>query len=293
VTERLTEISEAPLARGAIAGAALIAAGSAMRRSREGALAGVAAGIAVRTTRDRAAALERTVRNSEDATAIAPRLGPHLSALGNWAVDADFARLVLAEMNPKPELVVELGSGLLTLLVALILEERGSGRLISVDHDPSFAAETAERLEHCGGRVELLVAPLRSQSFGGTEVHWYERSTVVDALPGPIDLLVVDGPPSTTTWTRWPAIEALSPHLAPNAVVLLDDGRRRHERATALRWAREHPELKLCWLDTMKGAWRLERHTPSAEPASLRAARRVFRTVNPNPIGFGRWPVRR
>jgi predicted O-methyltransferase YrrM len=295
--EILVELRNMPFAQGAVAGAALAAAGGAMRRPREGMLAGLAAGIAVHTAAGKTAAVERAIRNSEDVATIAARLGPYLPSLGNWAIDADFARLVLREMESGPEVVVELGSGLSTLLIGSILEERATGRLASIDHDPRFAGETSDRLQRSGngGRVEVTVAPLRDQSFAGTTTPWYDAAAVIDALPpGPIDLLIVDGPPSTSTWTRWPAIEVLAPHLAPGAIVLLDDGRRREERASALRWAREHPDLKLWWLDTLKGAWRLERHGPQPEPASIRATRRIFRILNPSPpVGFGRLPVLR
>ncbi len=143
-------------------------------------------------------------------------------------------------------------------------------------------------------QAEIVVAPLQNQDFAGTTTDWYAVETLRAALPDePIALLIVDGPPVTSTWSRWPAIEVLGPHLAKDAVVLLDDGRRRAERAAALRWAREHPELSLCWHDTLKGAWRLDRHNPQPESRGRRAGRLALRLVNPNPNGFGRWAVRR
>jgi predicted O-methyltransferase YrrM len=290
--ERLIELRSAPLGRAALAGAALALAGGLLRRPREGAIAGLAAALAVGSARADAAALERTIRCSEDLATIAPRLGPLLDGLGNWAVDADFARLVAEEAKRRPGLVVELGSGVSTWLVASVLAESDTGRLISVDHDPHFAARTDERLE--SDRVQVVLAPLRRQVFGDTETEWYDVETVLAALPDdPIDLLVVDGPPMASTWSRRPAIEVLGPRLAPGAVVLLDDGRRRQERSVALRWVREHPELKLCWHDTLKGAWRLEKVGAPQESALRSAGRRALRLLNPNPTGFGRWPVRR
>jgi len=293
--ERLTELGSAPGGRAAVAAVAVAAAGGLLRRPREGLLVGLAAAIAAGSARADAAALERASRNGEDLASIAPWLGNRLGALGSWAVDADFARLVLQEAGRGPGLVVELGSGLSTLLVAAVLAERGAGRLVSVDHDAGFAAQTAERLDpESRERTELVVAPLREQNLAGASIEWYEAEAVLSALPDdPIELLIVDGPPATSTWTRWPAIELLGPRLAPGATILLDDGRRRHERATALRWAHEHPDLKLCWHDTQKGAWRLEKAGPPQESALRAAGRSVLRLLNPNPAGFGRWPVRR
>lgn len=293
--ERLLELRSSPSGRAALSGGGVALAAALLRRPRTGALAALAAALVVRSARADAAALERALRNGEDLATISPRLGSGLGGLGNWAVDADFARLVMQEAEPRPGLVVELGSGVSTRLVASVLSERGAGRLISIDHDPQFGAATAARLAPAEAeRAEVVVAPLREQTLGGTACDWYDAETVLAALPEePIELLVVDGPPMTSTWSRWPALEVLGPRLAPGAVVLLDDGRRRQERAAAMRWAREHPELKLCWLDTQKGAWRLERVGPPQE-SSLRAfGRRLLRALNPNPTGFGRWPVRR
>ena len=292
--ERRTELERAPLARAAFAALGIASAGALLRRPREGVLAGLTAAAAVRSNAAEGAALERLLRNDEDLAAIAPRLGPRLGALGNWAVDADFARLVLGAAEARTGLAVELGSGTSTLLIASLIEERGSGRLFSFDHDAGFAAETAERVRELGtAEAQVVVAPLRRQRFGETEVDWYDRATLLAALPEePIELLVVDGPPMQTTWSRWPALEVLGPRLAPNAIVLLDDGRRRQERAGALRWEREFPQLKLCWHDTLKGAWRLE-PGPLEESAARRLGRRALRLFNPNPTGFGRWPVQR
>jgi len=292
--ERRLELKRAPLSRAAFAALGVASAGALLRRPKEGALAGLAAAAAVHSNAAEGAALERLLRNDEDLAAIAPRLGPRLGALGNWAVDADFARLVLGAAEACTGPVVELGSGTSTLLIASVIAERGVGRLVSFDHDAGFAAESAERVRQLGceqARVE--VTPLRRQSFGDTEIDWYDREALLPALPEePIELLVVDGPPMQTTWSRWPALHVLADRLAPNAIVLLDDGRRRQERACALRWEREHPKLKLCWHDTLKGAWRLEAG-PLEESSARRLGRKALRFLNPNPTGFGRWPVQR
>ncbi len=292
--ERLQEARSAPVARAATTGLMVGAAGGLLRRSREGALAGIAVAALVRNARTEAAATERLLRDSEDLATLAPRLGHHLTELGNWAVDADFARLALTEAERRGGLIVELGSGVSTLLIASMLSERGGGRLISVDHDHRFGERTRALLAEAGHPADVVIAPLRSQELAGTTAEWYDPEALQSALPDePISLLIVDGPPVTSTWSRWPAIEVLGPHLVEDAVVLLDDGRRRAERATALRWARNHPELSLSWHDTLKGAWRLDRHSPQPESRRRRAGRLALRRINPNPSGFGRWAVRR
>jgi hypothetical protein len=67
---------------------------------------------------------------------------------------------------------------------------------------------------------------------------WYAQDAL-DALPGRIDMLVVDGPPSNLPGMdlgRAPALEALAPRLSHGAMVALDDMHRPGEQAVARRW---------------------------------------------------------
>ena len=63
-------------------------------------------------------------------------------------------------------------------------------------------------------------------------VGWYDHATVVEALTGvEVALVLVDGPPSASEDTRWPALYALEPVLTEHAQMLIDDGRRAGEPA--------------------------------------------------------------
>lgn len=276
------------------AGAAL--AGALLGRPREGALVGLGAALVVRTQTLEAAALERAVRCGEDATTLIPILGETATRLGGWAIDADFGRLLGNTVEAGPEVVVELGSGVSTLLLAAALDRREAGQVVSFDHHPQFARETTALLEQHGHerRATVVEAPLREQEFGDVSTWWYDPEVLAAALPDrPIDLLVVDGPPSTHSWSRWPAVEFFLPHLAPGAVILLDDGRRPEETRTTRRWVRDHPGLRLAWVDTVKGTWRLEVRDSEPRPLLRRLARRLRSVLNPHPAGFGREGVPR
>jgi Methyltransferase domain len=258
---------------------------------------GGAAGGMLRETVRTSQEIQRQIRNSGDAATMAAWLGPHTPPLGMWAIEPDFARLVVAEASRRPENVIECGSGITTLLLAMMLRQNGAARLYSLEHDERFAEDTRDRLERTGltEQVELIVAPLARQTFGETTVDWYDLNAAQDRLPTAADLLVVDGPPAVEPWARWPALEVFGPQLVRGATVLMDDGRRVHERRTAYRWAAEHPEFDLFWHDTVKGTWRLTRGAAATEKESrLRTAYRRFRRrINPSPAGYGRWPVQR
>lgn len=293
-SEALIELRHHRLGRGAATATVVAAAGRGLERPRTGLIIGLAAGIVEASLLGRLASLARDVRNAEDAALVAPMLAPAQVSLGTWAVEPDFLRLLASELSHDPEGVVELGSGASTILMAAVRRDRGGPPVISIDHDPSFAERTRAALGRAGlqEHAEVHVAPLQHTTLQGRDVSWYDRRTLERVLPARIDLLVVDGPPSTVRRARWPAVELLSDRLGDTCVVLLDDGRRRDETATAMLWARRHPNLALFWHDTVKGTWRLQR-TPTVDGATLRLARRGVGAVDAHPVGFGRWPVRR
>jgi predicted O-methyltransferase YrrM len=292
----VAELRRAPLGLGLFAGVlaglgarALGADGGASRA------AGLTVGAATWRTVASAAQLEREVRAIQDGAIVGARLGAYCPPLGTWAIEADFAELVVVELQKRPRVVVELGSGVSTLVVAQQLKALGSGRLVSVEHHAEYAASTRDRLGRSGlaGAVELVHAPLVAQEFRGREMEWYDVTAIRAALgDDPIDLLIVDGPPSITPLARWPAVAALGEKLGPGGVIMLDDGRAKNEGAIARRWALEQSDLELYWQDTVKGTFKLVRSAGS-ESASTRLARRAATALNPRPSGFGRWPVRR
>jgi hypothetical protein len=234
--------------------------------------------------------LERQARNVADSAMIFSLLGSCPPALGTWAIEADFGQLIARELTNRPEAVIECGSGVTTLIIAACLRANGSGRLYSLEHDPAYARQTALQLDAAGlGEwVDLIVAPLIEQEFGLESVAWYDLSIVVERLPSVIDLVVVDGPPSTSRSARWPAMDVLYDRLVTQGVVLLDDGRQRRERRAAFRWQGDL-DLQLFWHDTVKGSWMLVKLAkPRNETLWMRLGRRLIRSVYPRPSGFGR-----
>jgi predicted O-methyltransferase YrrM len=293
-SETVTELRQHHIARGTATGVAVAALGRTLQRPRGGLIAGAAAGLVQASLLGRLDSLARDVRNAEDAALVAPMLAPAHLPLGTWAVEPDFLRLLAAELSRDPAGVVELGSGASTVLMAAMRRDRGGPPVISIDHDQAFADRTRAALARARleEHAEIHLAALERTMVDGRECVWYDRRAVEPALPAQIDLLVVDGPPATTPRARWPAVELLSERFGEGCVVLLDDGRRRDETTTAMRWARAHPNLALFWHDTVKGTWRLQ-DTSQVDTGALRLARRGIDALDAHPSGFGRWPVRR
>jgi predicted O-methyltransferase YrrM len=81
---------------------------------------------------------------------------------------------------------------------------------------------------------------------------WYAKATFKGLLK--IDLLVIDGPPSSTNPdARFPALENLVPLLSPKATVILDDVYRDEERKLADAIAKALPNHVLTILSHEKG----------------------------------------
>lgn len=155
------------------------------------------------------------------------KLSAPLPPSRGWAASPDFL-LTLAHITKtlRPRLTVELGSGTSTLVLA----KSGARKIISLDHSPEFGAQTRAMLEtHNVRGVEIRIHELESYPSG---YKWYAKSTLKGLAK--IDLLVIDGPPSSTNPdARYPALEHLIPLLSPKATVILDDIDRDEERKLA------------------------------------------------------------
>jgi predicted O-methyltransferase YrrM len=134
--------------------------------------------------------------------------------------------------------VVELGSGVSTVVLARLLRERG-GRLTSLEHDPHWARFVDEQLEReeLAGVATLIQAPLEPHEAALDGAGWYSASAVA-AIPSEIELLLIDGPPAGegAERSRYPALTVLAGHLAASAVVVLDDAARTGEQDVLRRW---------------------------------------------------------
>ena len=148
--------------------------------------------------------------------------------------------------------VVELGSGVSTILLARLLTQRrplGGFRMAAVEHDAHWAQWVTDQLdrEDIGHDVVVVHAPLLPHALAERGLQWYDDAVVAAgldvALQGDlIDLLLVDGPPAYAVGhglARYPALPVLHDRLALGATVVLDDVERPGEQAILRRWERE------------------------------------------------------
>ncbi|MCT2559713.1 class I SAM-dependent methyltransferase [Tsuneonella sp. YG55] len=154
---------------------------------------------------------------------------PHL---GSWKADTYLLHRIVDEIEArKPAVVVELGSGATSLVIAKALLLHGGGSLHSYDQHEPFVRQMDAWLDENGLSAAFHYAPLtlRDAAWPGL---WYALSH----LPPRIDLLVIDGPP----WAVHPfargMAERLFDRITPGGAIMLDDAARPGERVIARRW---------------------------------------------------------
>jgi predicted O-methyltransferase YrrM len=187
--------------------------------------------------------------------------GAPLPLPGGWAASTDLlGELLRAIAARRPQRVVELGSGVSTLVIAAALRSNGAGRLISIDADEAYAAQTREQLQRqgLGEWVELRFAALTEINFEGAARPWYDTRVLADLTD--VDLLLIDGPPTALRADiRYPSLPFFWSRLAPGAIVLLDDAARAAERAMGAAWQRQFSDASYEYLHLEKGALRITR----------------------------------
>lgn len=172
---------------------------------------------------------------------LQPRIPlPSLSGMALQPETAGY--LVRAVQAESADIVLELGSGVSTLLVAYSLEQQGRGMIYSFESERIYADHTrallkAHALTH---RVELVHAPLDALGINGWNGRWFQQTAFGVVPDNSVDLLLVDGPPKATgPLARYPAVPVLSNKLKRGCLVLVDDADRSDEKMICERWTRE------------------------------------------------------
>lgn len=188
-------------------------------------------------------------------TFIRPRYP--LPSMSRWTAYPDLAETIVREcMVNKPKLVVELGSGISTLITAYALEQHGEtgAHIISLDHSQEYAQKTTELLKvhELETHAQVLYSPLEPTQIGNKTYSWYNLDRL--SLKDTIDLLIVDGPPvKTNQLARYPALPLLISKLSNECIILLDDAARPSEQQAVSQWLGEFPGFKQEYISNKKG----------------------------------------
>jgi hypothetical protein len=150
-----------------------------------------------------------------------------------WVAQDEYLEAVVEYAMRSHGPILECGSGLSTIVLALIAQER-DGVVWTLEHNREWAAKVQHCLStHRLTTVHLLRADLRR--YG--DYWWYDAP--LSELPGSFSLVVCDGPPGTTRGGRYGLLPVMRQRLAPGCTILLDDAGRPDERDVLARWCAE------------------------------------------------------
>lgn len=166
-----------------------------------------------------------------------------LLAMSESAIAPEFAWWLYRYVSvAKPINIVELGSGVSTVVIASALKKNGSGKLISYESDTVYYEKTKKLVFDSGLQeyVNLIYAPLEKIDLDGELYNWYSVSledfnNKEDGQA--VDFLFVDGPRGATNYlARYPAYPFFKSMCNNETLIILDDAFRKDEEEIIRRW---------------------------------------------------------
>lgn len=151
----------------------------------------------------------------------------------SWsALDEYLATCIEHALNANGP-ILECGSGLSTILVGSIAQQRGIDHW-ALEHSAEWAAKTQSHLDEFKiHSVSLCFKPLTN--YG--DFTWYDAP--LESMPDRFALVICDGPPAHIEGGRSGLVPVMSKKLKAGSIILLDDAVRDHERTIAERWKSE------------------------------------------------------
>ncbi|MFW6347581.1 MAG: class I SAM-dependent methyltransferase [Cyclonatronaceae bacterium] len=172
--------------------------------------------------------------------------------VSGWTATPELLNLIYFYVrHTRPGHILELGSGLSTLICSYGCHQNDTGTVWSLDHEQAYLEKTRSLLEQheLTAYSRLVHAPLRPtkithQTTGKSSTkQWYDLSELPDSIS--YDVLIVDGPPhGTNPQARYPAMEKLYARLNPGAVIIIDDTHREDEQKMISLWKNAYPGLQ-------------------------------------------------
>jgi predicted O-methyltransferase YrrM len=192
----------------------------------------------VATWRARVQEVVRGETRYPDVDAVYPT--PMTSWPIDWAMAGVLARLVITFDRRH---IVEFGAGASSLIFAQALARGSGGCLTAVEEDPRWSRDAWRWVEAVPGVDACMIAsPVFFRASLVGVYHAYSRAAeAAAATRGPFDLVFVDAPDGY--FGRDGALHAVYRSLAPGALIIVDDARRRKERDMIARWLRTYPGL--------------------------------------------------
>jgi glycosyltransferase involved in cell wall biosynthesis len=164
----------------------------------------------------------------------------------NWALSTQALEWITQFIQTQGiKTVVELGSGLSTILLASLQQDGVIERSLTLEHDSKWYDKTVECLQQKGLQcyAQIYLCPLQQVVLNQKNVNWYGIKTLPYFIAG---LILIDGPPEQNgLLARYPAPHLLKQFIQPGTWMILDDYHRQAERGIVKDWLAELPNLRL------------------------------------------------
>ena len=168
----------------------------------------------------------------------------------SWRIADDLTKYIVQGVTLASDIktVVEFGSGHSTVELAKALRHT-DGHVTSFEQSAAYAVATINALmeENLSRYADVWLAPI--------ENGWYQEKMVDMHLPESIDLVLIDGPGPCLGRTRAPALPKVYDRLTEEALVVLDDGRRKMEQRYVDQWMEQYPDLHVRYIDHEHGTF--------------------------------------
>jgi len=180
-----------------------------------------------------------------------------LQLMRGWRISPDFANVLISNLlSRKPENVMDLGSGVSSVIIGYCLQRIGKGHAVAIDHDNYYADLTRSNIinHQLQDAVDVVYAPLKEYDVSGKKWLWYDLDKI--DINWKIDFLIIDGPPKDIQpLSRYPAIPLLLPYLSSGAFILLDDGSRQDEKEAVKLWKTQFDFKSVEFMNNEKGMY--------------------------------------
>lgn len=216
------------------------------------------AGLQTKLQKDQQSQSKNSLRQIESFLRLQNYCGDRmvLPDMHGWPVSPDLGVYIIRLVEAGGfDVIVEFGSGVSTLLIALALQKAadphakgGSTSFVSFDHLQSYLQQTQAQLHQAqlSESVQLVYAPLvETAGAQNNPSLYYDCQATLQQLrqsidkPNPKLLVFVDGPPAATgPLARFPAMPAIEQAFEGRAEVhyLMDDYIRQDERNIVDQW---------------------------------------------------------
>lgn len=147
----------------------------------------------------------------------------------------------------KRKSIIEFGSGLSTIFMALVIKKFSlPTKIISIESEKVWTDRMEKKISEMdlSSIITIVPAILMPIPSLGEENNWYDLSQLPDAIlnSSPFDMVVIDGPPAyneSISLSRFMAVPFVSNLLDDNYSIFLDDANRKGEKMVMSMWKQQ------------------------------------------------------